>query len=374
MKNFFNYYLRFSLLLLSLIKSNGENLRSRPFISNESSSEEELIAELSERMKPRNFFAEADANFTENGGNIPPKQFFHLHHMKSGGTSTNSFLNCGLSRAQRYYSSHYGRHDVIEPLRLSRGSVSECAYSSFTRCMTNPEDRCRTTIPNNAYVTYCAPLFATNMLGWQDADAVTMLRHPVDRVWSMFRFQTKSCFKCTDLKEVYRVMDNMGTNASGTVFGGGICLAQLTNHLTRNLQSKVDNDDWNYRGEDDMRLADAVENVQNRFVVVGLLERLDETVQMLSHSFPWLSPILEDTGSNTSEAPPRECNFPRVNSSPNNNRCGENGGHWDLPSTPDEETRQSIIDHNQLDMQLYEVALQQFELQLRVVQRNTDNE
>lgn len=344
-----------------------KNLRSRSSSSNQVSNEEELFAELSERMKPRNFFVEASANFTENKGNIPPKQFFHLHHMKSGGTSMNSYLNCGLRRAQTYYSDQVNPlSNRTIPLKLSRGSLSECAYSTFRQCMTNPDARCHETIPKQAYVTYCAPLFSTNMLGWQNADALTVLRHPVDRVWSMFRFQTSSCFKCKELKEIYKVMDEKGTNASGTDFGGGVCLAQLTNHLTRNLQSQVDNEDWNDRSVDSERLADALYNVRNRFVVVGLLERMEESLEMLSYSFPWLSPVLEGEAT--------ECKLPKSNTSPSNNRCGENHSHWDLPPKPDKETRKLIVEHNQLDIKLYEAALQQFELQLKVVRTQTDKD
>lgn len=176
-----------------------------------------------------------------------------------------------------------------------------------------------------------------------------MPRHPVDRVWSMFRFQTKSCFKCTPLTEVYQTMDDMGTNASGTMFGDGVCLGQLTNHITRNLQSVIDNDDWNFHDEDDLRVDDALNNLQKRFVVVGLLERLDETQKLIAHAFPWLASELE--GSST------VCNIPKMNTSSGNNRFGERNTHWDSPDHPDEETRKAIIEHNQLDIKLYEASI-----------------
>lgn len=359
--------LRFLFILLSPLPSSSKNLRALASLPDQSS-EKELVFELSKRMKPRNFFAETNANFTagilkdfdERRIFIPKIQFFHLHHMKSGGTSLNGFLNCGLSRASKFYNVNH-----TQSLYLSRARLSECSYSSFRNCIEDPEDRCRTTIPQVAYAEFCAPLSATKMLGWDASDAVTMLRHPIDRVWSMFRFQTKSCFKCKNLTEVYEIMDTIGTNASGTEFGGGVCLSQLTNHMTRNLQSTIDNDDWNAKGEDTYRLDDALHNLKNRFTVVGLLERLEESIKLLTHSFPWLEPNLE--GSDT------VCNYPKLNSSPSNNRCGKNGEHWDLPSKPDEETMKAILKHNQLDIKLYEAAVLHFELQMKVIQGTQDD-
>jgi len=358
MKNIQSHF-RLALFLISVLNSEGENLRSESTFNEIESEEDLLVKELSDRMKPRNFFAEADANFdiigdtSDTAITIPPKQFFHLHHMKSGGTSLNGFLNCGLNRGRTYYANH------TQPLKLTRSKLSECSYSYFKQCTTEPDNKCNSTIQNAAYMEYCAPLSAAKQFGWEGADAVTMLRHPVDRVWSMFRFQTKSCFKCTPLTEVYQTMDEMGTNASGTVFGGGVCLDQLTNHITRNLQSTIDNDDWNDHDDHFLRFMDALGNLQNSFVVVGLLERLDETQKLLAHAFPWLANSLE--GSET------KCNFPHSNASPLNNRCGEGNTHWDLPDQPDEETREAILKHNQLDIKLYEAATEHFELQLKAM-------
>ncbi len=57
-----------------------------------------------------------------------------------------------------------------------------------------------------------------------------MLRHPVDRVWSMFRFQTKDCFKCRSLTEFYRIMD-----AGNVTEMKPTCYEQLQNHQVANL-------------------------------------------------------------------------------------------------------------------------------------------
>jgi len=55
---------------------------------------------------------------------------------------------------------------------------------------------------------FCAPFFAVSHFNWTGADLVTVLRNPVDRVWSMYRFQTMSCYKCLPLKEIYNRIDN----------------------------------------------------------------------------------------------------------------------------------------------------------------------
>ena len=134
--------------------------------------------------------------------------------------------------------------------------------------------------------------------------------------------------------------------------------------MTRNLQSKIQAGDDLSRHNDDKvdaaRLEDALYNLRNRFTVVGMLEHLDDTVDLLAHSFPWMSPVIEGEEE--------ECHFPKKNASPQNNRCGPHSTHWDLPDHPDDETRKLIEEHNQLDMKLYEAAVEHFEMQKKAVE------
>jgi hypothetical protein len=48
-------------------------------------------------------------------------------------------------------------------------------------------------------MSYCAPLKDLPAFQWdstkENIHAITVLRDPVDRVWSMFRFQTKGCYQ-----------------------------------------------------------------------------------------------------------------------------------------------------------------------------------
>jgi len=306
--------------------------------------EHEMIASLAERMRPRDI----DKGTLIPEASPPAHQFFHLHHMKSGGTSLSSWISCGKSRMD---------------VHLATAGLSECGWGSYHRCIENESDGCRKRIDNAVVMNYCSPLAVTNYFNWTDADAVTMMRHPVDRVWSMFRFQTKSCFKCKDLKQIYQDMDAGNT----TQYGSGICLPQLSNHITRNLQKNIDVRNLDtIELSDSERVADAIDSIQNRFTVVGVIERLQESIELFSHSFPWLSEEIEGVE--------KKCPFPHSNASPSHNRCGENGGNWDLPDHPDEETRKVIEDHNQLDIMVYEAALQHFQLQKLAVVFSSDED
>merc|ERR1712151_1196172 len=88
-------------------------------------------------------------------------------------------------------------------------------------------------------MSYCAALKYLEEFGWwhngneeNSVKAFTVLRHPVDRVWSMYRFQTKNCYQCIPLKEIYEKIDNdedTGLDA--------LCLDQIRNHEVNNLLS-----------------------------------------------------------------------------------------------------------------------------------------
>ena len=297
-----------------------------------------IIQELVERMKPR------DLAFDEENETAEPRQFFHLHHMKTGGTSIDHVLRCGLSRACT------GKHE-IPYYRLS-----ECSQAQYQKCISDPEDGCRSSVENSAVMSYCAPLFQTNQFDWQDADAITVIRNPIDRVWSMFRFETNVCYKCMELKDYYAYIDNgTVTELYNEPDDAKTCVAQLLNHQTRNLLTSPMSED--FTEEDQME--EALYNLRNRFTVVGLTEQLPLTAEMIGYTFPWLARKVE--GSST------ECGLPHANASPSNNYCGPHQTHWDLPPHPDEETRRIIREHNQQDMKLYEAAVQHFELQKRAL-------
>jgi hypothetical protein len=129
------------------------------------------------------------------------RQFAHLHHMKTGGTSFNGVIRCALQRARSM------RNEEI-PFY----SLSECGWDHFYSCFSGEDPTCTKQTDESVVMQYCAPLFAVNHFGWIDADLVTILRDPVDRVWSMYRFQTRSCYNCMPLKEIYQRIDNGTTS------------------------------------------------------------------------------------------------------------------------------------------------------------------
>ena len=169
-------------------------------------------------------------------------------------------------------------------------------------------------------------------------------------------------YLCKNLTQVSIDIDEGNTDE----YGGGVCLPQLQNHITRNLQKKINVHELDQiKLSDGERVKDAIDSIQNSFTVVGVIERLQETIELMSYSFPWLAEEIE--GSN------KTCPFPHSNGSPSNNRCLD-GQHWDLPDEPDDETRKAIEEHNQLDIMVYEAALQHFELQkLAMVMDDTED-
>jgi len=133
-------------------------------------------------------------------------------------------------------------------------------------------------------------------------------------------------------------------------------MMQLTNHLTRNL---VTGDPAKYLLSDDEMLAEAKANLHKYIAFVGVTDEIVAFSKMIGKVFPWLNETVE--GSDT------KCTLPHANASPSNNGCGENRSHLPLPDEPDEETREIILKHNKLDMELYNEAKKIFSIQKEVL-------
>lgn len=313
------------------------NAQPLPGNSNAWEDENTLGIDIKERLKPRDLEMRQDD--ATNQTVATERQFFHLHHMKTGGTSINQLMSCALRR--------------FRPLneQVPFYSLSECSGKRYQQCVKNENNTCRPRVKAAATMTYCAPLFQSNQFGWEEADAVTVIRHPVDRVWSMFRFRTSSCYQCRNLTDVYAELDKTGITEGARQ----TCQVQLMNHQTRNLLTSPMSEKFT---EED-QLAEALHNIKNRFTIVGLTEELPAFSKMLGHTFPWLAEHLDSAGNEHKN----DCPLPHANASPKNNRCGPNHSHWNLPDHPDEETRQAILDHNQMDLKVYEAAVERFKLQ-----------
>eukprot|EP00567_Pseudictyota_dubia_P012133 CAMPEP_0197435722 /NCGR_PEP_ID=MMETSP1175-20131217/3271_1 /TAXON_ID=1003142 /ORGANISM="Triceratium dubium, Strain CCMP147" /LENGTH=483 /DNA_ID=CAMNT_0042964827 /DNA_START=82 /DNA_END=1533 /DNA_ORIENTATION=+ len=343
------------------------------------------LQEMKMRLKPRGPLdcTHVDGDPTS----VATKQFAHLHHMKTGGTSINRVVNCAVNRARD------GDRDA-----LPFYSLSECGWGQYKMCTEGTEERsvkCRESINSSAVMQYCAPLFQMDRFGWlgEKTDVITTLRNPVDRVWSMFRFQTRGCYHCTPLLEVYKMIDDgtiddwcddnrgpgrptAGQNATEKIGCEGICITQLLNHQTRNLMTTQWESPEGIAMSDQEKLDEALHNLRTNIAVVGITEELPTYRDILGQVFPWLAEEIDGAGDDGADdlgptgraAGQKTCALPHANASPKNNRCGKDGrSHWDLPDEPDDETREAILRHNLLDMELYLKAKERFQLQKRAL-------
>jgi len=258
-----------------------------------------------------------------------PHQFLHLHHMKTGGTSMDALVRC----SQHVYEQKHAH-------RVPYYNLHECSARRYTMCVSGQDSRCLDTVQNATVLSYCAPLRDLPTFRWEaPAGAVTVLRHPVDRVWSMYRFRTKGCYQCRPLLEILNEMED----SDG--MSGDLCKDQLINHQTNNLLSTLTLQD-----DPDAVVNQAIQNLRSFFTLVGLTSDLPTSVAMARKIFPWMNDE-------------KACPLQHRNASPQHNGCGESNGHLALPDHPDEETEQAIRRLNQLDLRVYEAALEVFEQQ-----------
>lgn len=321
---------------------------------------------------------------------MEPHQFLHLHHMKTGGTSIDQLLRCAIGRLKKVpeaaavVSTSKGTsgdagdsngNSLVLTHDVPYYSIHECSRSRFTSCLTEKENACRPRMNEAAVMSYCGALKYLDEFGWwhnKNAEhtikAFTVLRNPVDRVWSMFRFQTKNCYQCTPLKDIYKSID-AGTMTQD--YGlDKLCTDQIQNHEVANLLSTkwplevtdIDTDDENHQRTRNEMIQEAIENMKHFFTVIGITEELVETAAILGKVIPWMNETV--TTTSTTET----CPLSHANASPKNNRCGDKNTHWDLPDKPDEETYNLILKHNAMDMELYEAAVAYFELQKRALE------
>jgi hypothetical protein len=279
-------------------------------------------------------------------------------------------LQCGVQRLRAGSSDNNNDGMALE---IPYYNIHECSQGHYAQCRSGKDARCLDSIQTASILSYCAPFSDLTTFQWTIDDdnnnndnnnninggsdssssqfsSVTVLRHPVNRVWSMYRFRTKSCYQCRTLKEVYEAIDN------GDDDEAGMCASQLMNHQTRNLASSSSVNPNTTSHELNQHHADeAIFNLQQRITVVGLTEDMESTAKIVGRVFPWLAESIP-----TSDA---TCPMPRRNTSPSNNGCGPNGSHLPLPDHPDEETARLIEAHNQLDLQVYEAGVKHFELQ-----------
>eukprot|EP00934_Nitzschia_sp_Nitz4_P006879 Nitzschia sp. Nitz4//scaffold181_size46380//24151//25275//NITZ4_007177-RA/size46380-processed-gene-0.32-mRNA-1//-1//CDS//3329539510//6869//frame0 len=318
-----------------------------------------ILSTLQQRLSSPKDFALSDNNNNNNVLELLPHQFLHQHHMKTAGTSLDIYLQCATDRL---------RHD--QSYTIHHTSIHECNPFYYERCKNDTQGKCHQRIRNASMMSYCAPLADLTAFGWRAQapayGAVTLLRHPVDRVWSMFRFETLDCYHCKSLLDIYAEMDQQQQqqqqhkgSSRGTDLEGWEphCLEQIQNHQVTNLLY-TPKEELVSRTDDEI-LAEAFQNLQSFFTVIGLTERMNDTLDVFGTAFPWMQRQVDWSS--------RRCRLSHTNGSPSNNLCGANHSHWDLPLHPDEATRKAIEDHNQLDLRLYSMAMEYFDLQLQAL-------
>jgi len=169
-------------------------------------------------------------------------------------------------------------------------------------------------------------------------------------VWSQYKYQLSNCYRCKDLNHIYTLFD------SGNWPGyDNLCMSHLKDKQVRNLVSQ----DLPSNATDEERVNNAIANMKSKFTLVGITEQMEATEALLVNLLPWLAEHL-DRSNDT-------CSMEHTNRSPQNNGCRvdkvtKRMMHMPVAKHPDEETTKKIIEHNQLDMKLYEAALEHFEL------------
>jgi hypothetical protein len=326
-----------------VFRPGDESIEHHPSLTTE---EEITIRSIKRKLEPRHFKLN-DAT-VDNKRNAKPRQLLHLHNMKTGGTSLDRRLKCAVNRLQE-----------DSTMAIARYSIHECWRGMFRKCIDNPDDPCRAKMKNATVMSFCGPLRLVDKVGWVDEEnpvpSFTVLRHPVDRVWSMYRYQTDNCFGCKNLTDIYKLIDKGDWPGFDT-----LCMSHLTNKQVANLMSSK----LPANAADEEKVNSAIKNMKSFFTVIGLTEDMKATEKLLVNAFPWFAEYVE--GSNTT------CSMEHTNKAPANNGCikdtkAKTVHHWYLPPHPDETTRKVIEEHNQLDLKLYEAAVEYFQLQKQAI-------
>jgi len=127
--------------------------------------------------------------------------FFLFLCLDVGGTSIDRLLQCARDRLQSE-----------RELRVPYGSIHECSKIGYEHCKSGIIRGCKENLAKAAVMSYCAPLKDLPYFDWGTFDkkkgvgitvppsqgAITVLRHPVDRVWSMVRESHRRSFYPVD--------------------------------------------------------------------------------------------------------------------------------------------------------------------------------
>ena len=345
-----------------------------------------------------------------------PKQFMHMHHMKTGGTSVDGLISCALRRQRELHNGN----------SISYSSMSECG-SRVKTCMDDLAKQLNASVVDNVFyrndaqgeaqvdaqfsfdpadethdalnvcttseanvMSYCASLHAVRTFGWKTVDKITVIRNPIDRAWSMYKYSLNRCYKCQEMKDVLRQVAN-GTFSKGGDGGdtqtfayspNDSCAVQMIGHQATNLLSSIDL----YNVANDVRFPrekeivdEAVHNLRWEFTWIGITDRIQESIDGMRTVFPFLAENLVDTASTLQDL------FQDGGKHVEDGRFSLPEGYKDEQGCPfehrngsrdptcgttemDEETISLIQRLNNRDVAVYKAAVERFELQNEVLQ------
>ncbi|KAL3794849.1 hypothetical protein ACHAW5_004371 [Stephanodiscus triporus] len=343
-----------------------------------------------------------------------PKQFMHMHHMKTGGTSLDGLIRCALQRQK----------DLHGGTEIKYNSMSECG-SMVKTCMDKLAGNLNAKVVDNVFyqndaqgqpqvdmkfsfdpadeafdstiddlnvcstseakvMSYCASLHAVRTFGWKGVDKITMIRNPVDRAWSMYRFTLDRCYKCQELKDVLRKIENgtfKGEEANFVYSPNDSCSVQMIGHQATNLLSSIDL----YNAANDVRfpmekqiVEEAVRNLREEITWIGLTDRMDESIRAIRDVFPFLAENISETvtalqdlfrksgeqvGDNRFSVPEEYNDNKGCPMSHSNEGKEPHCGTKEL----DDETIYWIKKLNNRDVAVYKAAVERFTLQMEVL-------
>lgn len=245
---------------------------------------------------------------------------------------------------------------------------------------------CKTS--ENAVMSYCASLHTVSTFGWKGVDKITVIRNPVDRAWSMYRYSLNRCYKCQEMKDVLRRVENgTFTREKGSVSQNfayspnDSCAVQMLGHQATNLLTTVEL----YNVANDVRfprekeiVEEAVRNLREEFTWIGITDRIQESVDGMRTVFPFLAENLNEAADTLQNV------FSKTGEQIDNGRFSLPDDYNDDKGCPfehrnagrdptcgtkelDEETIALIKKLNNRDVAVYKAAVERFELQEEVL-------
>jgi hypothetical protein len=109
----------------------------------------------------------AKNNINMNTNTLQQQQFLHLHHIRTGGTSLDGLVSCGMSRLKD------------AGITLKYTNLHECGESYYASCVSGASQQCLQGVQTAAVLSYCAPLqdlgksfqwLAPNMINTNDME------------------------------------------------------------------------------------------------------------------------------------------------------------------------------------------------------------